>query len=211
MNIFKKEKTNPEIQEKDAKSSHFKMIIFLCLFILAAIGIIVGYIYAQRPAQGIVKGISKNQDAENKNNDIPEAFTGKYISFLYGNSYVLKSHDIASVEGAVILEQAFLVETSAVSKKIALTVRSLPTHNLEDCPDFKMRAMNSKGYKKEDFNFGAISGASFETADQGAFEKTFFLLHGDYLAIIAITAPALVDEKLENEASSIVKSVSWLK
>lgn len=211
MDILKNEKNNTEIQKKDIESGHFKMIIFLFIVALFAIGSVMVYIYAQKPARGTVKPVSQNQDLTTKSEDVPEAFTGKYLSFLYGNSFALKSHDIADEEGTVILEQAYLSEKSAISKKIGLTVRSLPTHKLEDCPDFKMRTMNSKKYKKEDFSLGSIGGSSFEVTDQGTFDKTFFLLHGDYLTIISITAPTLGDEKIETEADNIVRSISWLK
>ena len=206
-----KEKNNSDALKKDAKSNHFKMIIFLSILSLIAIGAIIVYFYAQKPAQGIVKLSSSGQDLETKNNNVSEAFAGKYLSFFYGNSYVLKSHNIDNENGAVILEQAYLSENSAISKKIGLMIRNLPTHNLEDCPDFKMREINSKKYRKDNFDFSSISGSSFEAVDQGTFEKTFFLLHGDYLAIISMSAPSLSDEEIEDEASGIVKSVSWLK
>jgi hypothetical protein len=214
MNIFKKEKNNQDVQEKNVKRNHLKMIIFL--FILAMVVTAAGliYFYAQKPARGIIKTASRSQEAETKNNDTPSVFTGEYLSFLYGNSYVLKSHDVFDENGAVILERAYLTEiasVSNVSKKIMLTVRDLPTHAFEDCPDFKIRSMDSKKYKKETFDFGEIKGISFEVADQSTHEKTFFLLHENYLAIISITSPALGDEKTNNEALDVIKSVSWHK
>ena len=206
-----KEKNNYDVSKKNTKSGHFKMIIFLSILVIVIIGAEIIYFYAQKPAQGTIKLSSSGQDLETKNNNVSEAFAGKYLSFFYGNSYVLKSHNIDNENGAVILEQAYLSENSAISKKIGLTIRSLPTHNLEDCPDFKMREINSKKYKKDNFDFSSVSGSSFEAIDQGTFEKTFFLLHGDYLAIISMSAPSLSDEEIEDEASGIVKSVSWLK
>jgi hypothetical protein len=180
-------------------------------FLLIAAGIVAVYLYAQKPAQGVVRTSNIEQKIEAASEDVPEAFTGEYISFLYDKTYSLKSHDIADKSGAVILEQAYLSQSGSVSKKIGLMVRSLPTHNLDDIPDYEMRAIKTENYKKDEFNFGSVSGISFEALGEGTFEKTFFLLKKDKVAIITMTAPSFSDEKLQAESGTIIKSISWLK
>jgi hypothetical protein len=207
----KKTKNKIVIKKTEIKKSHLKRNVLLLFLFSVAVLMIFVYIYAQKPAQGTVKVSSQNQKTENMVQDVPEVFMGKYFSFLYENTYAMKSHDISADNNDVILEQAYLSQSSAVSKKIVLTVRNLPTHNLDDCPDFKMRAMNPKKYRKEEFSLGNIKGFSFEELEQGNFEKTFLFLHEDFLGMMTILAPSSSDSKLKLEADNIVGSISWLK
>lgn len=211
MKFLKNKNNGSGRMDENSKTHHISRNIFLFLLLAAISGAVIVYFYAQKPAQGIIKVAAQDQTTQNKQVDVLGVFTGKYLSFMYGSSYVLKSDNVTDGAGAVILEQAYLSENSAISQKIALTVRNLPTHNLDDCPDFQMRTLKPERYRKENFSLGDMSGTSFKVIDQGTFEKSFFLLHKDYLAIITLMAPALADEKLENEANSVIKSISWLK
>lgn len=208
--IFWKDKKQPS-GEDSAKKNHGGRYFFIALVILIAIIAAAVYKFARKPAQGVIKPPVPDIQAVQKAEDVPEAFTGKYVSFMYSQKYALKSHDVAKEDGAIILEQAYLSELSAISKKIGLTVRSLPSHNLEDNPDYKMREITTKRYKREDFSEGNVKGVSFVPADDGQFEKTFFVTHGDFLAIISMTAPAFPSEDLNKEADAIAKSLTWLK
>lgn len=208
--IFWKDKKQPN-EEDSAKKNHWGKYFFIAVVILIVIIAAAVYNFARKPAQGVIKPPAPDIQALQKADGATEAFTGKYISFTHSDKYALKSHETAEDDKAVILEQAYLSESSAISKKIGLTVRNLPSHKLEDDPDYKMREINTKHYKKEDFSEGNISGVSFVPADDSQFEKTFFFIHGDFLAIIAMTAPAFPSETLNKEADTIVKSATWLK
>ena len=209
---FWKDRNKKQLNKRDsAKKNHRGRYFFAVLFVFVLIIAAAVYRFAQKPAQGVIKPQTQDAQSGKKAEDVPEAFTGKYISFVYSNKYTLKSHELAKEDKAIILEQAYLSESSAISKKIGLTIRSLPSHNLEDVPDYKMREINTKRYKKENFSEGNISGVSFVPADDGQFEKTFFVTHGDLLAIVSMTAPAFPNEALNKEANTIVKSLIWLK
>lgn len=208
--IFWKDKKQPS-GEDSAKKNHGGRYFFIALVILIAIIAVAVYKFAQKPAQGVIKPPVQDIQALQKADDALEVFTGKYVSFTHSNKYALKSHETAEDDKAVILEQAYLSESSAISKKIGLTVRSLPSHNLEDNPDYKMREITAKRYKREDFSEGNMKGVSFVPADDSQFEKTFFFIYGNFLAIISMTAPAFPSEALNKEADAIVKSATWLK
>jgi hypothetical protein len=211
MKFWKNKNNDQPSQEDSAKKNHWRRYIFSGLIIIFLIIGAAIYHFAQKQAQGLIKPPTQDSQAAQKAEDVPEAFTGKYISFMYSHKYALNSHDLAKEDGAIILEQAYLSESSAVSKKIGLTVRSWPSHSLEDNPDYKMREITTKRYKREDFSEGNVKGVSFVPADDSQFEKTFFVTHGDLLAIISMTAPASPTETLNQEADAIVKSLTWLK
>jgi len=195
----------------DYQKMHWKRYLFLFLLILVAIGVVLAYRFAQKPAQGVIKPTTQEDPAHVLAQAVPGSFSGTYVSFMYPNGYELKSHAVSDDAGAVILEQAYLSQTAATSQKISLTVRSLPSGNLEDDPDYRMRELGSKKYKKEPFSAGEVTGISFVPADDGQFEKTFFIKHGTLLAILAVTAPATPDQTLDDEADGIAKSLEWVK
>jgi len=193
------------------KKIHWKRYFFLILLILLASGIVFAYRLTQKPAQGVILPSKQEDPLKKIAQEVPGSFLGKYVSFMYPNGYVEKSHEVADSDSAVILETVYVSQTSATSKKIALTVRSLPSGNLEDDPDYQMRELNPKKYKKESFAAGQVSGQSFVPADDGQFEKTFFIKHEGLLAIIAVTAPAMPDQTRNDEADGIAKSLEWVK
>ncbi len=195
---------------KPKSQNHLKRNLLFLLLALLLVGAGALYVYAQKPAQGVLKSPSLMQQVATKNEEVPEIFSGKYFTFLYGKSYALKEHTTNTKAGAVILETAYLVETSAISKKIGLTMRSFPTQNLEDVPDFKMRTIATNNYQKKDFKFANVHGTSFTATQEGSFEKTFFVEHENFLVILTMTAPGAEDEKLDNESDAIIASISWL-
>ena len=186
----------------------------MIIFVISAIVVVIGamlYMFSQKPAVGTTKTVEKKEAAVQLSTDVPNFFEGKYVAFTYGQGYLEKSHEISEDGSGVILESAYFSNPSGVSKKIALTVRNFPSGNLEDVPDFKMRQLKSDSYRQVDFSEGEITGKAFVPADDGPFEKTFFIKHGYFLAIIAFTAPAIGNQELENEADGVAKSVLWLK
>lgn len=207
---FLKDKNNkPEAEKKSVREQHWARFFFIFLAIVSLIGVGGVYKFAQKPAQGVIKSQDQTGQLAKKVAEGPEIFSGKYLSFRYGNTYVLKTHDIAKGDSAIILEQAYLSELSVISKKISLTVRSLPTHSLEDNPDYRMREMEAKRYHKKDFFEGKIKGIYFISAEESQFEKTFFIMHDNLLAIISVTAPSKMDASLDKEANNLVKSLIW--
>ena len=203
---------NSQVAQKPVKpKKRWKNFFFLAILILVAIPVYLFYRFTQKPANGVIRTVSSNAEAIKTVEDVPETFAGKYLTFMYSNKYVLKSHDDQADASGIILERAFLSQTSALSQKIGLTIRSFPSHNLEDVPDYKMRELRTEKYKKETFSQGSVSGVDFIPADDGPFEKDFFIQKGDFLAIISVSAPAMPDETLNKEADLIAKSVAWLK
>ncbi len=209
----KKMENNPaqkEGEENKTKKSWKKYFYLAILTLIAVFGYLF-YRFTQKPAEGVVKtGVSQNE-MEKKVQSVPEVFSGKYLTFMYENKYFLKTHDDKADESGIILERAYLSENGSISKKIQLTIRSLPSHNLDDCPDYKMRELDTARYKKEIFSQGEFSSTAFVPADDSQFTKTFFLTHGDYLAIVVFTAPAVMDDELNEEADGVAASVNWLK
>jgi hypothetical protein len=211
--IFSKKEKKEELDgKKSVKKSHLARYIFASFFILLLVLVEITYRLAQEPAKGvIVQSSEKENKIASLGSDVPESFTGKYISFAYGNKYALKSHETAKDGSEVILETAYFSESSSISKKINLTVRSLPSGKLEDCPDYKMREIKKERYKKEIFSEGSVKGESFVPADESQFEKTFFIQHEGLVAIIVMSAPASSDDLLIEEADTITKSLEWIK
>jgi hypothetical protein len=197
--------------KKENKKSKLRRNILVVFFLLIVIGLISLYLYAQKPAQGIIKSTPSEKNIETVALNVPQAFTGEYLSFLFDKTYSLKSHDVTDKSGDVILERAYLSETGSISKKIGLMVRSLPTRNLNDVPDYKMRDIKTESYKKAEFDFGNVAGVSFEALGEETFEKTFFILNKDKVAILTMTAPSFSNEEIQNELETIVRSISWLK
>lgn len=211
MTFLKEQNEQQEALKSPTKKRHWGRYILLIFLIILAVMVIVVYRFAQKPAEGIVKPVGQNSKAIEVGSAVPATFTGRYVSFMYDNSYVLKSNELASDSADVILEHAYLSESGAMSKKISLTIRSLPSHNLEDDPDYLMRERNPKRYQKENFSQGNISGVAFIPADDSQFEKTFFVLHNDLVATLSVTMPSAPDEKFNKDADAIVKSLTWLK
>ncbi|MDR3559359.1 MAG: hypothetical protein P4L62_02695 [Candidatus Pacebacteria bacterium] len=183
-------------------------LVFFILIIGAAVAV---YRFAQKPAEGVINASLPDAEVATTVSDVPATFTGTYVSFMCGNKYVLKSDDLSRDSSDVILERAYLTESSNFSKKINLTIRSLPSQNLTDDPDYSLRQNTPARYKKENFSLGSVSGVSFVPADNGSFEKTFFILHKDVVATLVMTAPGSLDETLSREADGIAKSLTWLK
>jgi hypothetical protein len=208
--IFRKNKKEDKVENVPKKKSWKKYFILGFLLIFITAGLVI-YRYAQKSAEGVIKPLKIDPLAVSKDNAVPESFMGKYLTFLYSPEYELKSHETAEDSQAIFLERAYISEKTATSKKISLIVRSLPTHNLQNVPDYQMRENTPKKYKKENFSAGSVQGIDFVPAEESQFEKTYFLIHGDYLAILTFMAPALADETLNKEADTITKSISWLK
>lgn len=197
------------IEKNEKNQSKFCSTFFLIIFLAgAAAGVYFVWKFFQKPVSS--KIYTKSELSTTVAPEVFERFEGKYLSFEYSQTYSIKSHTKELQNGGVILESALLSDAVS-SKRIGLTIRNLPTHNLEDCPDFKMRELDKGRYKKEVFDFGLYNGSFFENIEQEITEKTFFLLQGDYLAILSMTGPSFFDEKKENEAMDIIKSISWLK
>lgn len=211
MTFFKNKNKKFETQEIPVKKSRLKGYFFIIALAWILVGVFAVYKYAQKPATGAIKPPSKDIQAAQNAADVPNSFTGEHVSFMYGNSYVEKSHEITKNDEAVIVETAYFSQPSGISKKIALTVRRFSSGNLGDVPDFKMRELKPEKYKKEPFSVGEVSGTAFVPADDSQFEKSFFIKYGDLLAIIVVNAPAMPDKTLNNEADGIVKSLEWVK
>ncbi len=212
MELIENNKENSQNTEKTIKGKkHRKKYFFLTILILIVIPAYRFYRFTQKSAEGVIKTTTSNTEVVKLVENVPETFSGKYLTFMYGNKYVLKTHDDQTDASGIILERAYLSQIGAISQKIGLTVRNFPSRNFSDCPDYKMRELNSKKYKKETFSEGKVDGIVFVSADDDPFERTYFLLHNDYLAIIAVSAPAMPDETLNKEANQIAKSVEWLK
>ncbi|MCX6761279.1 MAG: hypothetical protein NTY33_00320 [Candidatus Moranbacteria bacterium] len=211
---FAKKKNQEQSGEETfpQKKLRWGRYIWLTLFILLVVVIIIIYRFAQKPAEGIVKSGAQDTKAVELGSDVPGTFRGKYISFMYDNKFVVKSDELAQKSGDVILESAYLSETGAMSKKISVTIRSLPSHNLADDPDYLMRTINVKRYRKENFSQGDVQGVAFVPADDNSqFEKIYFVLHNDFVATLSITTPSTLDEKSNKEADAIIKSLTWSK
>lgn len=198
-------------EEKTSKKHNWKKYGWLIFFALLIFAIGAVYRFAQKPAEGIIKSAKQESKAEQIISAKPEKFQGKYVSFVRSSDYILKSTELAKDSTEVILERAYFSETNAVFKKISLTVRSLPSRNLEDDPDYLMRVRNPERYRKENFSLDTVQGISFVPADDGQFEKTFFILNNDLVATLSMTAPAVLDEKLNRTADEIVKTLTWQK
>ena len=198
-------------EKKPAKTRNWLKYAFIVSVALTIVSGLAIYLFFRGPASGAVKPLAQNKEEKSELAEVPEAFPGKYVSFLYNSSYVLKTHKADQDENGVILEQAFLSETSTASKKIGLTVRNLPSHRLEDDPDYKMREINPERYRKEAFAQSNPDDRVFISTYGNPFEKTFFVQHNDLLAIISVTAPAPADETLDNEADLIAESLTWNK
>ena len=153
MNIFKNKTKEKIIESEIVRQSHKGRYIFLFFLLLTIIGMITLYKFAQRPAEGLIKSQTQETINSLKESDVPKTFNGKYISFMYGSKYILKSDDFSKDSADVVLERAYLSEVSTVSKKINLTIRSLPSQNLTDDPDYLLRQNNPEHYKKENFFF----------------------------------------------------------
>ena len=121
----------------------------------------------------------------------------------------MKSHESEAQKDAVILETAYLSEKSAFSRKIGLTVRHLPTGSLDDAPDYTMRVQNDGRYKKDSFDLDGVRGIIFSTTDQGSFEKSYFVQHGNLLMMMTFSAPGAEDESFDVEANNIVRGIDW--
>ncbi len=193
------------------KKSHWGHYVSLVFFILLVGAVWAVYKFAQQPAEGTIRAGASEAKVVGVVDDVPATFTGTYISFMYGNKYVLKSDELSTGTADVILERAYLTEISSFSKKINLTVRSLPSQNLADDPDYLLRENTPRRYKKETFSLGKNSGVFFLPADDSQFEKTFFMLNNDKIATLVITAPGAVDNLLNAEADAMAKSLTWLK
>lgn len=192
------------------KKYHWGRYLWLTFFTVVLIAVALVYRFAQKPAEGIIKPATTDSKVA-LGSDVPQTFSGKYVSFMYNNSYTLKLDELAKDSADVILERVYLSESGAISKKINLTIRSLPSRNLPDDPDYLMRQLNPKRYKLENFAFDKIQGVSFVPTDDSQFEKTYFSLHNDLVVTLTLTAPATANEKLNKEADLIIKSLTWQK
>jgi len=204
-----RQEKNLQLAKIDQKFS-FKRIILLFILALFVLGLAFLYFYAQKPAQGVAGSQISSQLAVSGNEEPPRIFEGKYLTFSYDGSYALKTHEIDLKPEAIILESAYLSQNLAISKKIGLTIRNLPSQNFEDDPSFKMRTLESEIYQKKEFDFGNVGGIFFTSTQQGSFEKTFFIKHQSFLLILTTTVPGAEDEKNNKETDEIIKSISWL-
>ena len=188
---------------------------FFLWFVALSLGVsaIAVYRYAERPAEGVaIRSSDKDIHAAEAAEAVPGAFVGKYLTFMYGPKYVVKSDDVAKQQDTVILEQAYLSEPSAISKKIGLTVRSFPTHDLKDVPDYTMRENDPKRYHQDEFSHGSVHGYAFVPSDPTVqFEKTYFIPNDGLLAVLSVTAPSSADPTLDTEADAIAGSISWMR
>ncbi len=213
--LFRKNNDETPAIEETSVPRKRRLGRYLSVIVLALVlaGVFSVYLFAKKPAQGVIKTQSRPDELQKIGEDVPGTYIGEYVAISYRNTYALKSHDVSEKSEDVIVERAYFSESSAVSKKIGLTVRRFPTRNLEDIPDYKMREIASTRYKKvADFSTtDTRNGASFILAEENQFEKTFFLPFGDYVVILSVTAPSLPNEDLIKEADSIAKSVSWIK
>jgi hypothetical protein len=199
---------NSENEPKKRSKKIYLVVGFSILLLTAVFAI---YRYSQKSAQGEIKPAGSSQEMAEKANEVPEAFPGMYLTFLYPSNFTLKSHDVSQNPDDIFLERAYLSENTATSKKISLTIRKLVTNNLDDVPDYKMRFDNPEKYKMEKFEDGKIEGLDFVPTGETQFEKTYFLQNGSLLAILTFITPAISDETLNKEADTIARSISWLK
>lgn len=198
-------------EEAAATSGRVKRIVIIALAVLCAAGVGALVIFANQPSRGTAKIVQNDADTKKTAEPTPSVFDGRYLSFTYRGNYVVKTHDTDDRADAVILESAYISETSAISKKIGLTVRHLPTRNADDDPDYTMRRQNPDRYRMDTFDIDGKQGASFTSVDQGAFEKTFFVRHGDMMVSLTLGSPGAEDGKLDAEADALVGSIRWAK
>lgn len=194
----------PEVPKR--KRGLFVLIATVLLGLLTVASI---YRYAVRPATGVAKPMPRGEPSSGADTAVPTAFVGQSVSFLYPAAYIEKSHDVATAQEAVILEQAYFSEAGALSRKIGLTVRAFPTGSLEDVPDYRMRELNPKRYRKTEVAQGDVRGVAFVPADDSPFEKSIFLQKGHRLAILSMSAPTAPSDALNHEADALAGSLTW--
>jgi hypothetical protein len=200
--------TNTIQEKKSAMSRIFK--IFFILLVLVLIGLALWlWRYAQSPAVSRdIRVIEPTAEAESQveNARTKERFEGKYLSFSRLAAYKLKRQETEAREK--ILETAFFAEESVNSKKISLTMEKTEG-NLDDNSSYKMRQMNGKKYTPGKFQMGKIKAETFVGRDESYFEKVFFIIKEDKLAMLAFSAPYPASAELEAEADEIAGSVVW--
>jgi len=108
MIFFKNKNKKQPAAESSAAGRYWGRYFFIALIIFIAVIALIIYKFAQKPAQGVIKPQDSDAQGGKKEEEVPKPFSGKNLSFLYGSSYVLKSHEIAKDSSQVILEQAYL-------------------------------------------------------------------------------------------------------
>ena len=211
MGMPKEEQARILAEEAPKKKSKLK--IYFSLFGLAITLGVGGFLYwfSHQAANGTIKAVTKVDQKLTQSEDIPATFNGKYVSFMYGNSYQLKSDDAETDSSGIFLERAYLSEVGAISQKINLTVRNLPSGNLEDDPDYLMRQNDTEHYKKENFSLGKNEGVAFSSAYSSQFAKTYFILDNNRVATLTLSAPGSEDKALDGEADQIMMSFAWVR
>ncbi|NTV55050.1 MAG: hypothetical protein HGB37_00890 [Candidatus Moranbacteria bacterium] len=197
------------MSEANVKPGRAKRLVTIFLVVLCICGAVFLYFFANQPSRDTKKSTLATSDTKTAVQKPQEEFAGKYVSFTHGGDYVVKTHDTDEREGAVILESAYLSETSALSKKIGLTVRFLPSKSADADPDYTMRRQNPDRYRMDSFDFDGMQGTSFTSVDTGTFEKTCFMRHGDKMVSLTLGAPGAEDAKVDAEAEALVRSIRW--
>ncbi|MDD5083962.1 MAG: hypothetical protein PHT88_03455 [Candidatus Moranbacteria bacterium] len=205
-----------DIPEAKPKNMVKKLVFLLmCAAMFAGVWMVTRM---QQPSQGVIRKSPTQVSSVTAPPQEKIRLEGEYLSFAHLSSYtpVAKLEESEAKDGEVsvkkpgaFLQSDFLIAyTAASSKKIAVSVESLPSSNLEDNASFKFRISSPKLYTQSMADIGKEKVILF-VRDGDTREQSVFLRHNALVVPVVLSSSNTSLESMREELLAIANSVEW--
>lgn len=202
--------------EEDAKRGAIVRGIWTGVLIVLCIGGYFVWRFATAPSVGTITSSgdaaalkaaqSKEIGAEDSEDKV---FNGKYVSFSYDKSYIMKSHEDLTQKKEKIIETAYFTQPSINSSKIAITIQDMTGRTLDDFSSYVLRKSKPDVYKSGKYDFGSAKGLTFSSLQEGKYERLYYISNGKYMAELVLSSTKPETKELDKEAEKLARVLKF--
>jgi hypothetical protein len=182
-----------------------RVVTGLAVMVVTAGALVIGYfaLLGTSSVKGEVKAPTPTPTTTHTTVQKPQTLKANYFSLQYASTYMSQSSQNRDRQA---LEQFLLTANTFYDKEMAITIRNLPSGNVQDDASFKLRQVHSDEY--QDTVVTTAVGPVHVMVKQAGGEQVAFVPKGGVLATIALTTTG-PDDNLASEMKALLASFQW--
>ena len=203
-------------QEEDSRRGNIVRGAWTMVLVVLCVGGYFVWKFATTPSVGTITSsgnaatLKATQSKEGEIEDSEDkVFNGKYVSFSYDKSYIMKSHEDLTQKKEGIIETAYFTQPSINSSKIAITIENMTGKTMDDLSSYVLRKSKPDVYKPSKYDFGSVKGLTFSSLQEGKYERLYYISNGKYMAELALSSTKPETKELDKEAEKLARVLKF--
>lgn len=184
------------------------ILLLIGASLIVTVGLVIKFYQGSRPAVGTIYQPKPAEIVKPKPPSSPTLLTGRSFELSYPSDY--RPHDIIKPNPTILEQYSFITPSQPAIKSSGFNViiRNLPSNGVSEDSAYKLRSeINRQDYSQKQVIVNGHPVYLFTKTNDGI-EQTAFVVSKDKFAIIALTAPANLDE-VQTNMTEILTSFKW--